>query len=69
MIRDMWAITEKLPWTAPTGYKISLYFDSEWVISGFGGLGGVPMCFPTQNANKAYLLRFESIIECVVEKE
>jgi len=66
MIRDMWAITEKLPWTAPIGYKISLYFESEWFISGFGDLGGVPMYLPTQNANKAYLLRFESIIECVV---
>lgn len=63
----MWAITEKLPWSSPVGYKISLYFDSEWVISGFGSLGGVPTYLPTENANKAYLLRFGGITECVVE--
>ena len=65
ILRDgHWALTEKLTWAFPVGFKVSIYQAHEWFMGNAFGHNGVPMPMPNEPAARTYLLNEAGITEC-----
>ena len=65
----MTAFTECIQWVFPAGYKVSLYSANTELVNDFSGQEAVLIHIPAKSAYKTFLLRYNSIIECLTEDE